>query len=100
MDPYSDTLRSIGERARALRILRSLQQKELAQRAGVTRGTVVRFENTGRTSMENVVRIATVLGAEDGIAALFLPPKYRSLDEAMERPTTRRRVRKHRARTR
>jgi transcriptional regulator with XRE-family HTH domain len=102
MIPYRDLLKGIGQRARELRIIRNLQQKEVATRAGLTRSTIVRFESTGRVSLENVSRIAMVLGAEEGLTALFQAPKYRNLDEALARPApvTRQRVRKHQSRRR
>jgi transcriptional regulator with XRE-family HTH domain len=93
VDPYSATLAAVGSRARELRILRGLQQAELASRAGLTRGTVVRFEQTGRASLENVLRIAAALGAEGPFDELFAPPRYRTLDEALARPAARKRRR-------
>jgi transcriptional regulator with XRE-family HTH domain len=100
MDSYSTTLLDLGRRARALRIVRELKQGDLAARAGLAPGTVVRFERTGRASIENVLRIATVLGAEDGFAKLFELPRYRTLDEALARPAAdeRQRVRTRRRR--
>lgn len=98
MDEYSDTLRMLGGRARALRIARDLQQKELAERAGITPGTVVRFERTGRASIENVLRIAVALGVDDTFAQLFVAPRYRTLDEALAEPAARVRQRVRRPR--
>jgi transcriptional regulator with XRE-family HTH domain len=83
---FGETLRDIGERARHLRLLRKLRQEELASRAGVGIATVRRFEKTGSASIENVLRIATVLNAERGFETLFEPPPYASLDEALARP--------------
>lgn len=96
MNSYATILVDLGRRARELRILRDLRQAELAERAGLAPGTVVRFERTGRASIENVLRIATVLGADDAFAKLFELPKYRTLDEALARPAAaeRQRVRK------
>ncbi len=88
---------SSGMRARELRIMRELKQEELAARAGVSPGTVLRFEQTGKASIENVLRIAMVLGAEDAFEHLFALPKYRTLDEALARPAERKRVRSRRA---
>jgi transcriptional regulator with XRE-family HTH domain len=96
MDSYAETLVALGRRARELRVLKELQQSELAARAGLAPGTVQRFERTGRASIENVLRIAAVLGAEEGFARLFEPPKYRTLDEALARPAVRQRVRRRR----
>ena len=98
MDAYDTTLRGLGQRARELRIRHELRHDELATRAGLAPGTVLRFERTGRASIENVLRIASVLGADDAFAALFAPPKYRTLDEALAQPAaaTRQRVRTRR----
>lgn len=91
---FRETLHALGERARQLRLLRSLRQEEVAARAGVGVATVGRFEKTGAASIENVLRIATALHAEAGFEKLFALPAFTSLDEALARPavTTRRRA--------
>ena len=93
---FRETLGCIGQRARELRLIRGQRQEELATRAGVGIATVRRFERTGAASMENVLRIATALGAESAFEKLFEAPLYASLDEALARPKTslRQRVRK------
>lgn len=87
---YRETLRGVGERARALRLMRKLRQEQLATRAGVGIATVRRFEKTGGASIENVLRIATVLDAERAFEKLFEAPAYASLDEAIARPAAHR----------
>ncbi|HEX4382068.1 MAG TPA: helix-turn-helix transcriptional regulator [Myxococcales bacterium] len=94
MDSYTARLSALGGRARALRIMRQAQQREIAARAGVSLGTVMRFERTGRASMENVLRIALALGADEAFGSLFAPPKYQTIDEALARPLERKRIRK------
>ena len=98
MESYESSLKGLGQRARALRVLRNLQQREVASRAGVGLGTVTRFEKTGKASIENVLRIAAALGAEEAFELLFAPPKYRTLDEALASPApaARQRVRRRR----
>ena len=98
MDSYHEALRALGERARALRIFRQMRQEELATRADVGLMTVRRFEQTGRASIENVLRIATALRAELAFESLFQPPKYRSLDEAIAQPPARKVQRVRRSR--
>jgi transcriptional regulator with XRE-family HTH domain len=95
MVSYEEALREIGERARQLRFLLNLKQAELAEKAGVSEGTIKRFEHTGSASIENVLRIATALGAASGFEKLFEAPKYRSIDDALSRDQakTRQRVR-------
>jgi transcriptional regulator with XRE-family HTH domain len=93
---FSKQLKSLAERARALRILRNLTQAELANRCRVGIATIVRFERSGNTSLENALRIAYALGVEDGFERLFDAPKFRSLDEAIaeDKGRSRQRVRK------
>ncbi len=96
MIPYEETLIALGQRARRLRILGNLQQQELAKRSGLGVATLVRFERSGRASIENVLRIAVALGAEASFDRLFEEPKYRNLDDALGRSKTveRKRVRR------
>jgi transcriptional regulator with XRE-family HTH domain len=82
---FAGTLAALGERARQLRLLRELRQDELASRAGVGVATVHRFEKTGTAALENVLRIAAALGAEDGFERLFEAPPYASIDDALAR---------------
>ncbi len=89
--PFRETLAALGERARQLRLLRELQQEELAARAGIGVATVHRFEKTGTASIETVLRIATALNAEAAFEKLFEAPAYASLDEALARPEVKRR---------
>jgi len=90
---FHETLRSMGERARQLRLIRGLRQEELATRAGVGVATVRRFEKSGAASIENVLRIATALSAEMAFEKLFEAPRFASLDEALARPEVTRRQR-------
>jgi transcriptional regulator with XRE-family HTH domain len=83
MESYAEVLARLGARARALRITRELQLAEVAGRAGVGVATVHRFERTGRASIENVLRIATVLAARDAFEHLFELPPFRTMDEAL-----------------
>lgn len=89
--PFHETLAALGERARQLRLLRKLQQAELAAHAGVGVATVHRFEKTGTASIETALRIATALNAEAAFERLFEAPTYASLDEALARPDVKRR---------
>jgi len=86
--PPHDTLRALGQRARQLRLMRKWRQAEIAERAGVGVATIHRFEKTGASSIENVLRIAIALNAEAAFDKLFEAPAYVSLDEALARPKT------------
>jgi transcriptional regulator with XRE-family HTH domain len=86
IDSFQETLRALGARARALRLIREWSQAELASRAGIGVATVQRFEKTGTASLENLVRIASALQATAGFDRLFEAPRYASLDDALARP--------------
>lgn len=94
----ADSLKALGARARHLRLMANLTQQELATNAGVGLKALRRFEATGQGTIENVVRIAVALGAQDAFAALFAPPPFSSLAEVEARSAivTRRRARKRR----
>jgi transcriptional regulator with XRE-family HTH domain len=97
MVSYSEILAELGHRAKQVRILRNLQQQELATRAGLSPGTLQRFERTGKTSMESALRVATALGVEEDFTKLFKLPQYQSIDEAMAQPRV---IKRQRVRTR
>lgn len=96
MISYTETLRNLGARARELRVIRGYRQADLARRSGVSLPTIKRFEASGQSSLANVLRIATALGAEQPFERLFEPPKFQSLDEALssESAAKRRRIRR------
>ncbi len=87
MSPYSlspkDRLAQLGERVRQLRMQRALTQQELAERAEISRKTLIRFESSGVTSTGNLLRIAVALGADEPFDSLFAAAAYSSLDEAL-----------------
>lgn len=94
----ADSMKALGARARHLRLLGNLTQQELATNAGVGLKALRRFEATGKGTIENVVRVAVALGAQEAFAALFEPAPFTSLAEAEARSAsvTRRRARRPR----
>lgn len=87
----ADICRSVAVRARAARLAANLSQEGLAERSGVSLGTLKRFEHTGAASLDVVVRIALALRLESGFEGLFVLPKFTSLDEVIATPRKRRR---------
>ncbi len=82
---------SVAARAREARLAADLSQAGLAERAGVSLGSLKRFERTGAASFEAVVRIAVALRLEAGFEELFRLPRFASLDEVVAVPKRRQR---------
>jgi transcriptional regulator with XRE-family HTH domain len=74
----------IGRRLRDLRIQRRLRQQDVADRSGIPLSTYRLMERRGFGSLENFVRAARVLAAEDGFRSLFPADEARrSMDEIL-----------------
>lgn len=79
----SEMLSHVAKRARALRLRREPTQRGLAERSGVSLGSLKRFEQTGQVSFESLLKIAVALKAAQDFMALFEPPEYQTLDEVL-----------------
>ena len=63
----------MGEQLEIWRKLRQLTVAQVAERAGISRYTVMRLENGAGASMENLLRVARALGVLDLLAAALDP---------------------------
>lgn len=74
----------LGKRLRAARLSQNRLQDDLAQRAGVSRLTVVHFEKSGRCSMESFLRMVMALGRITDLAPLFqtIPSTIADMEKA------------------
>lgn len=81
MNPYSvsklppDVLRETAAKHQALRKYLGLSQIELAERAGVSVGSLRRFEQTGQISFESLLRLAHILHRLEEFEQLFELPE-------------------------
>ena len=64
-------LAAIGRRLRTVRMNRGLQQSELADRAKVSRNTVITLERTGHGTVSSMVSVARALGLDNDLRGLF-----------------------------
>jgi len=76
-----DIKQGIIQRIRKRRREAKISQTELAERSGVSLGSVKRFEGSGEISLTSLLRIAVVLGYETDFEKLFERKNYQSLDE-------------------
>lgn len=83
--------REVAARARALRLARNQSQETLARAAGVSLGSLKRFEHTGEIAFVALVRLAVALDATNELESWFSPPPAGTLDEAIARARPRQR---------
>lgn len=69
----SDILQSTAKNVAALRKELGWTQQELAERSGVSYGSIKRFERFGKISFLSLLKIAEVLGRLDDFEKLLLP---------------------------
>ena len=81
-----EIVRQLADRVRGDRLRRGWKQSTLAERSGVSLPTLRRYERTGRTSLENLLRLCFALGRLDEFAELLKPPAARTMAdlEAMD----------------
>lgn len=98
MNPFSletpeQTRESLARRLREVRLARGWKQTTLAARSGVSLGSLRRFEESGKVSLENLLDLAFALGRLDDFEGLFQPPPANSIAEleAAAKRTTRKR---------
>ena len=63
---------------------RRLTQEELSARAGISVGSLRRFEQTGEISFVSLLKIAAVLGELNQFAELFISKEYASIQEVID----------------
>lgn len=76
---------TLAQQAKALRLLKGWTRATMAQRAGVTVSSLKRFEQTGKASVELVLKVAHALGHLDEFGRLLQPPPARSMAELEQR---------------
>jgi transcriptional regulator with XRE-family HTH domain len=64
--------KALAERHRALRKQLKMSQKEMAERSGVSLGSLKRFENTGKTSLDSLLKLLHLLGRLNEFESLLL----------------------------
>jgi transcriptional regulator with XRE-family HTH domain len=62
----------LGQRLRARRLGLGWSQAELAQRAGLSSGTVKNLERKGQASLDSFIHVVSALGLGDDLRELFL----------------------------
>ena len=73
----------IASNVQRLRKRKKISQKELAERSGVSLGSIKRFEQTGEISLQSLTKIAIALRAEDELESLFTSANFEFIEEIL-----------------
>lgn len=93
MTSPAEVIRDIAQRMKRRRIDAGITQRDLSAKADVSYGSLRLFEETGKISLESLVKIAFILEAEAEFEHLFPPRPPKTIDDVIDRPV-RQRVRR------
>jgi len=74
-----ETQLQLAQRLKELRLLADFKRETLAERSGVSVGSLRRFEDTGEISLKNLLRLAHALGRLAEFGGLLEPPAADSI---------------------
>jgi transcriptional regulator with XRE-family HTH domain len=80
----SDILKSTAQNVAALRKELKWTQLDLAEKSGVSYGSIKRFERSGQISFESLLKIAEVLNRLNEFETLLLPKDDQRLKKLIE----------------
>ena len=75
----TDFMLEIAEKHKFLRKSKKWSQGEMAERSGVSLGSLKRFETTGQISFSSLLKLAHVLGRLSDFDSIFEPKSQRDL---------------------
>ena len=93
MRSSDEITRAIAMRLKRRRLAHQLTQQGLANRSGVSLGTLKKFERTGQISLQSFVRLAIALQDERALEDLMREQKFSTLDEVLDTDKKRQRGR-------
>lgn len=81
LETPEQTSRELADKLKQLRLHRDWKQSTLAERSGVSLGSLRRFERTGKVSLQNLLKLAFTLNRLDDFDDVLRPPPARSIAE-------------------
>ncbi len=76
-----DTAITLSKRIKALRLLKKWKRSTLAKKSGVTEASLRRFEQTGKVSLDNFLKLAFTLGRLDEANEILKAPVAQSISD-------------------
>ena len=68
----TEVSKNLANRFRILRKKRKISQQEMAERSGVSLGSLKRFENSGKISLESLLKLMHLLGRLNEIDSILI----------------------------
>lgn len=68
-----EVCKALAEKHRALRKQLKMSQEEMAERSGISLGSLKRFEHTGKISLDSLLKLMHLLGRLSEFDNLLLP---------------------------
>jgi transcriptional regulator with XRE-family HTH domain len=81
-----DILEELAAKHKVIRKQARMNQSELASRAGVSLGSLKRFETTGQISLQSLLKLAHVLNCLSDFESIFNPIQNQSHIEKLFSP--------------
>lgn len=77
----------IAQQVKVNRLQLNMSQEQLALKAGVSLGSIKRFESSGEISLKHLLKIAILFDATDPFLQLFSSPKYQNMEQLLASKT-------------
>lgn len=84
LDNILSIKKGVSDRLRNARKSIKMSQDVLADRSGVSLGSIKRFERTGEISLSSLLKLAMVLGYENDFNNLFTRKNYQSIFDVIK----------------
>lgn len=84
---WTEINNDIAQKIVRLRKRKKITQKQLAARAGVSLGSLKRFEQSGEISLQSLTKIAIALDVENELEDLFNNVPFASIEEVINEQT-------------
>ena len=84
LDNILSIKQGVSDRFRNARKSIKMSQGVLAERSGVSLGSIKRFERTGEISLSSLLKLAMVLGYENDFNNLFTRKNYQSIFDVIK----------------
>ena len=79
----NEIAKSLADKIKEHRKKLKISQQELAQKSGVSLGSIKRFETKNEISLQSFIKIAIALDLDNDIENLFTQRTYASIDEVI-----------------